>query len=340
MVLNRIDKPLRMLDTHPHRKRFCLDTNPVIYQRLIDVMRRMACRQYDGRTGNSLPTKTHTDDPPVMEFETGHPTSEMDFAAGVLDRPADIRNDTRKFIRTDMGMRFIEDLFGGTVKDERLQRLVVVAPFFAAGEEFPVGKGAGAARSESIIRIGIHRAVPVDACHVPFPFGDTFPAFKDDGFIAPLDKPQCGKKPCGAGPYDNHLRASAHLRIIEMHGRRGRFVIGIEFECQVDPGLPLPCIDRAFDNPQQGDVPFIDACGTGRQRRIPAHIGRHFGPEGQNNGFRHGLKQTLMKQRYDFFSIRIQSGCFWQGATIGHRFAGHEEGTDTTHGKIRMEAAE
>ena len=52
-----------------------------------------------------------------MEFETGHPTSEMDFAAGFLDRPADIRNDARKFIRTDMGMRFIEDLFGGAVKD-------------------------------------------------------------------------------------------------------------------------------------------------------------------------------------------------------------------------------
>ena len=54
MVLNRIDKLLRMFDTHPHRKRFRLDTNPVIYQRLIDVMRRMACRQYDGRTGNPL----------------------------------------------------------------------------------------------------------------------------------------------------------------------------------------------------------------------------------------------------------------------------------------------
>ena len=287
MVLDRIDECLRMLDAHPHGEGLGLDAHAARIQCLVYIARRVARGQHDGRTLNAFVAAAHARDPPVAQIEARHAAAETDRTARRLDRSADVGDDAGQLVRPDMGMRLVENLLRSAVEDERLQRLVVIAALLAAREELAVGKRPRTAFAESVVRVGIDRAVAVDLRDVALALRNPFAAFEHDRTVAPLDQPQRREQSRRAGTHDHHLGAVAHLRVIEMHGSRLRFAVGIEFEREMHLQLPLPRVDRAFDNPQQRHVPLGDACGTGGQRRIAVHVGGLLGFERKDNGLRH-----------------------------------------------------
>lgn len=72
-----------------------------------------------------------------------------------------------------------------------------------------------------------------------------------------------------------------------MNGSRLRLAIDIDFERKVDLDLPLPGVDGALDDPDEGNFVLADTHTAGGQRRIMLRIGSLSGREDESNEFRH-----------------------------------------------------
>ncbi len=176
-------------------------------------------------------------------------------------------------------MGLVEDFGRGAVENQRLQRLVVVAALLAAGEELAVGKSAGAALAESVVGIGVDASVAVDLRNVDLAGRNVAAALQQHGAQAQLDQPQSSEQSGRSGAHDNHGRTARDRGIVEPD--RGRFglAVHVDFERKVDLGRTPSCVDRAFDDPHQGDVALGDTHAPGRERGIGLRVGRFAGRE-------------------------------------------------------------
>ena len=223
----------------------------------------------------------------VVQFDIGNPRIENERSAGFENRPPDIGDHPRQFIRSDMGMGFVKNFGRGAVKNQRLQRLVVVAPLLAAGEKFAVGECSGSALAESIVRIGIDRTVAVNLRDVPLAGRHIASPFQNHRAIPPFDQPQSRKQPRRARTDDHDLRTPRNRRIVEMHRCGLRFAIGINFERKIHFGLPLPGIDRPSDDPHQSHILLRDTRTASRLFSIVFYVGSLLRSKNQCQFIRH-----------------------------------------------------
>ena len=292
MVLDRVDERLRMLDAHAHRKGLGLDAHAARVQQFVHVVRRMPRSEHHGGPLDPLVAAADATNPPVAQQEVRHAAVEAKHPARIGDRPPDIADDIGQLVGADMGMGFAEDFGRGAVKDERLQRLVVIAALLAAREELAVGKGSRAALAESVVRVGIDGAVAVDPCDVALAGRDVAPPFENHGPQSQFDEPQGREQPRGARSDDDDLRPPLDRRIVEMHGAGLRLPIDIDFERQVHLHLPLPGVDRPLHDAHQRHIRLPDAHAPRCERRAVLRIGGLFRRE--DEGYLSGHKSAKL----------------------------------------------
>lgn len=290
MILDRVDERLRVFDAHPHGEGFGLEAHPAPVQQFVDVAGRMARGQDDGRPFDQFVAAPDTAYPSVVHLQVGHPALEAEHAAGIEDRLPDVLHDARQLVGSDMGMGLEEDFGVGTVEDQRLERLVVVAAFLAAGEELAIGEGAGTPFAEGVVRFGVDGSVAVDLGDVAFAGRDVASALEDDGPQPQLDQVQRREQTGGSRSDDDHLGAALDQRIIEMDRFGAGFAIDIDFERKVDLDLPLAGINRAFDDPYEGDFVLAQAHTAGSQGGICFRIGGLLGGKNKSYELRHCIK--------------------------------------------------
>lgn len=258
MVLYRVDKRLRMFDPHAHCERFGFQAHAPPVQQLVNIPGRMSRSKNHSRSFIKGISDPHPFYAIVVQFDIGNPRIENERSAGFENRPPDIGDHPRQFIRSDMGMGFVKNFGRSAVKNQRLQRFVVVSPLLAAGEKFAVGECSGSALAEGIVRIGIDRTVAVDLRDVPLAGRHIASPLQNHRAISPFDQPQSRKQPRRARTDDHDLRTPRNRRIVEMHGCGLRFAIGINFERKIHFGLPLPGVDRTSDDPHQSHILLRD----------------------------------------------------------------------------------
>ena len=295
VVLDRVDERLGVFDAHAHSEGLGLDTHAAGMEQFVDVARRVARGQHHGSPLDPLVARADTADTAVAEQQVRYAAVETEQAARIEDRPADVPDDIGELVGADMGMRLVEDLGRGAVKDERPERLVVVAALLAAREELAVGKGSRAALAEGVVRVGGNGAVAVDLRDVALARRDVAAALQHDGPEAQLNQPQCGKEPRRTRSDNNDLRTSRDLGIIEMHGCGQRLAIDIDLECQIDLDLPLAGVDRAFDYPHQRKVRLPDTQTPGRQGGVKSGIGSLLRSQDESDGLRHTTEKLQTK---------------------------------------------
>ena len=284
-----------MLDAHPHGEGFGLQPDAPAMKQFVDVPGRMSRGQHHGGPFDERRAAPHADHTAALDFQIGHPAAEHDLASGLNDRPADIADDARQAVGTDVRMGLVEDLGTGAVEYERAERLVVIAALLAACEQLSVGEGSGAALPEGVIRIGIDGPVAVDLGDVDLPGRDIAPPFEHHGPQPQLDQPQRGEQPRGSRSHDDHLGTARHRRIIEMHGGRQWFPVDIDLQGQVDLHLPAAGVDGAFDDPHERNIRLCDSQPPGGERRIDIRVGGLFGRERKGDILRHILKLSPTK---------------------------------------------
>ena len=94
----------------------------------------MARSQHDGGSFDQFVAAPYAFYPVAFDFQIGDAAFEAEHTAGPDNRLPDTLHDARQLVGSDVGMGFEEDFGRRAVKHQRLQRLVVVAAFLAAGE--------------------------------------------------------------------------------------------------------------------------------------------------------------------------------------------------------------
>lgn len=214
----------------------------------------MSRGQNHGRPFDKRVAAPHAPDTAVADFKIRNAATEHELAARAKDRLPDILHDARQLVGSDMRMGFIEDFGRGAMEHQRLQRLVVIAALLATREKLAVRESPRAALAESVVRIGIDCPVAVDLRNVDLARRNVTAPLQDNGLQPQLDQPQRREKPSRARSHDYDLGMSRDIGIIEMHGCGLRLPVDIDLQRQVDLRLPLPGIDRAFDDPHQGNI--------------------------------------------------------------------------------------
>src|SRR4051812_17286279 len=80
---------------------------------------------------------------------------EMHFTAMLDDRLADVLDDSRQLVGTNVRVRLIADALIGTVLNENIEHLFNIAPLAAAGIKLSIAIGARTAFSKTIIAFGV-----------------------------------------------------------------------------------------------------------------------------------------------------------------------------------------
>ena len=287
MVLDRVDQRLRMLDAHPHGKGLGLDAHAAAVEQFVNIARRMARSQHDGGSFDQFVAAPYAFYPVAFDFQIGNAAPETEHAARSDNRLPDTLHDARQLVGSDVRMGLEENFGRRTVKHQRLQRLVVVAAFFAAGEELAVGKGPGSAFTEGVVRVGVHSAVAVDLRDVALAGRNVAPALQNHGPQAQFDQPQRREQPRRSRSHDHDLRASVDRRIVEMHRPGLRLAVDVHFERQVHLHLPLPGVDRPFHDPRQSNIGLRDTHAPRRLRGVKRRIGSLLRREYKGNMLRH-----------------------------------------------------
>ena len=177
----------------------------------------------------------------------------------------------------------------GAVEDERLQRLVVIAAFLAAGEELAVGECAGAALAEGVVRVGVYVEVAVYEGYVLLAGEHPFAALEDYGPEALLYEAQGCEETRGARADDDDLGGAAHVGIIEVQGSRQGLAVDKYLDGDVDLDGAPACVDRAFHDAGHRHVAATYAHLPCRERGAQFEVGGLLGHEGQGNGCGHGI---------------------------------------------------
>lgn len=165
------------------------------------------------------------------------------------DTFADVFDDSRQFVGTDMRVRFVEDGVGRSEEMEELHHALHVASFFGTGEEFAIGESTGSAFTETVVRFGIQPLVSVQQRNIFFPFSYFLSPFIDDGFDAMFDEGEGSKESCGTCADDDCLPFGMMYiledrRLIERDRRifGNRFALIIRKNSKMHAQISLPCI--------------------------------------------------------------------------------------------------
>ena len=272
MVLRRVDQPLRMLDAHAHSESLRLELDAAAVEHLVDVPGRMAGSQHDGRPFDERIAEQHALDTVLPDAQAGRTGPEDELAPGLLDRPADRRDDAGKAVGPDMRMSVVENRLVGAVKAKHLERLAVIAPLFGTGVQLAVGISPGPALAESVVAVGIDLAVAIDPSDVALTGRDVLAALEHDGPQPALDQPQCGEQPRRPRPDHHHGRPSPDERIVEPHRVGLPLMVDVHLDAQIDPDGTAPRVDRTPHDAHQRDARRIHPQVAGDQRKIVLHV--------------------------------------------------------------------
>ncbi len=287
VVLYGVDETLRVLDAHAHCEGLGFETHAAAVERVVDILGRVARGEHHGRALDRIAVRRHAAQTPALDLEARDLASEAYLSARGGDGAADVAYDARQTVGADMGMRLEEDLGRRAVEHERLQRLVVVAAFLAAREQFAVGEGARATLAERIVRVGVDVQIAVYEGYVLLAGQDLLAAFEQDGLEPQFDESQRGEEPRGARADHDHLGRAAHVGIVEVHGRRLRLAVDEDLQREVDLHGAASRVDGPLQYARQGHVVTFDAQRAGSERRVEFRIGGLLRREYEGYGFRH-----------------------------------------------------
>ena len=85
-------------------------------------------------------------------------------------------------------MCLVENFGRSTVEYKRLQSLVVVATFLAAGEELTVGECTRAASTKGVVRVGIDLQITVNERNIALARQHLLASLQKDGLQSKLDE--------------------------------------------------------------------------------------------------------------------------------------------------------
>lgn len=160
----------------------------------------MAGSQHDGRPFDERIAEQHALDTVLPDAQAGRTGPEDELAPGLLDRPADRRDDAGKAVGPDMRMSVVENRLVGAVKAKHLERLAVIAPLFGAGVQLAVGISPGPALAESVVAVGIDLAVAIDPSDVALTGRDVLAALEHDGRNPRSISRNAANSPAGPDP--------------------------------------------------------------------------------------------------------------------------------------------
>ncbi len=251
MVLQTVDKVLRMLQTHSHGNAFGLQGNATVQKHGIDVSRRMP-RGENHRslhlgavgTGHSCATLAVGD-------KSGNTCSETNLSAAALYGAADGLDNTRQAVGAYVRMGVDKYFPLRAVGMENAQNLLYRSALVASGIEFAVAVGSGSTLSEAVVGIGVDSAGAVHSHKVGSPAVDVLSPLQHDRPYAAFNKFQSREKACRTGAHDYSRRRIGDIGPL----RRSVFGIGRDIDgidvrshFQIHHHTALAGVDGAAEN--------------------------------------------------------------------------------------------
>ena len=258
MILDLVDQPRRMLQTHTDGQSLALDFHPVGIQPAVDVAGGMP-RGQNHRPAESPPRVRLNPDHLVFLDEQGiHAGLEMHLSPAVQDGLAHVLYDPREFVRPDVGMRVLQDGQAGAVLAKHVQDFLHVATLLAPRVEFSVGISPRAALAETVVALAVHLVFARDFGQVQLAVAHVLSAFYDDGPAARLYQTKGGEESARPGSDHNHLRPSAHVMVFRTHELIVfRLLVDIRPHFQVHVNGALAGVDAPLQHPYGRQCPLV-----------------------------------------------------------------------------------
>ena len=157
MILHPINQRLRMLDSHSHRERLRFHQNLLLVQQLINIPRRMPCRQ-NHRFPAKLPTilRRHSYQPLPRFQKLHHLRPKVNLTTRFPHRLPHRHHHLRQQVRANMRMRLHQNFLRCPMCHQRPINLRHRTALCRPRIKFPIRKRPSSAFTKTVIRFLDH----------------------------------------------------------------------------------------------------------------------------------------------------------------------------------------
>ena len=248
MVLQSVDKLLRMLQAHTDGEPLGLKLDARGGKRLIDIAGRMP-RGEDYRTAVYVARGGgYAGHSVAISQQTFHACAEKHPSATSLYGVAHRLYHLREAVGADMRMGVDEYILARSMLPQHGEYLVDTAALFAAGVQFAVGVSARSSLAEAIVGVGVDNPLAGYAGHIAAPCIHILSAFEHHRPYAKLNETKSGKQTGRTGAHHYGLPGVGAYQTVDYRlGYGGRVWESVEIEAHahIDHHLALAGVDAA-----------------------------------------------------------------------------------------------
>src|SRR5690606_25387881 len=205
MVLNGVDKLLRMFNANTQRKRLGLDSEPLIVKEVEDVAGGMTRSQDHCLTVQFVAVVCcHYSNPAIANDQIRNPFTKVYDTTRFQDALPYGSNDARQPVSADVRMGIIQDVLRCAVRHKDIEYAPDVAPLVRPRIQLAIRIGASPSFTKAIVRVWVYNVMPVDRRQVATPLPHILAPFDNHRSESQLDQPQGSKQSCRTTPHDDH----------------------------------------------------------------------------------------------------------------------------------------
>ncbi len=279
VVLEGVDKCLRMLHTDAESERLGLQQPSAPMEEAVDIAGGMPRSQHHGDALITVAVGIHhAADALVRPFrphdKVHHTGGEMILAAISLDGGTHPGDDATETVGAYVGMGVEEDVGVGSMLHKTFQHVAHIATLGAAGIEFAVGIGACTAFSKAPVAVRVDPLLASDGGDVVFALRDVLSPIKDDRPQPHLQSPQGCKETRRTGTHDDDRRTGMAVAIVAVEvGRDILLPCPVDLDSRVIDQPPSARVKAAAQNSHMGEVGLMQREPVGHG--TPHEVGRN-----------------------------------------------------------------
>ena len=262
MILQAVDKGLRVLDADADGKGFRLEADATGLKNPVDIAGRVAGREDDRPSLEQAPIScNHTVDTTVGQDEIHHPAPEVDLPSRLPDALPQGADHVGQEVGADVRMRVDEDAFRSAMGDQGPVDLRHRPALGRPGVEFSIRESAGPALPETVVGVLDNLASPEDRAQVEAAARDILAPLEHDRLQTRLEAAQRRKKAGRTASHDDDPRRPGldfGIGRLGVPGNRFR-PVQPDLEPKLDLDQPPTGVDRVLAQFQSGDPGLGDA---------------------------------------------------------------------------------
>ena len=262
MILNLIDKFLRMFHTDTKGERLGLKKPAATGKKFVDVACRMSRGQHHGIPLNAISIgSNHTLHSPILDDKTCYTGIEVVFSAMLNNCFTHTRDDGRQTVGTNMGVDINHDVGVGTMFNKESQHFGDIATFGRTRVKLTVAIGPCPTLAKTPVAIRIHLFDSHQIDYIFLPFFHRLPSLHNDGSNSQLQRPQSRKQSRRTSTHNDYrLRV---FRILKISSAIKVFPVHItHLYHAVIQNIATTTVDTAASDTKRGGCAFLRAQST------------------------------------------------------------------------------